>query len=739
MSGDTSGGMSGGTSGDTSGGTNGGTNGGTSGKMSDGMSDGDSLTRSNPPATHGSAPVRERILRWRSALQAVVLSRGVLVGIGAGGAAVGLSRMAGVAQVAEWSLGGVVAASAAAFVWRRARAHALTVERTALWLEERAPSLRYALVSAIEGRTTAAMELAHAMSAAMWEAPARAALWRSLRIPAVVAAVGLLIGVMLPRSVAEAARAGAAGPTAVTAMLSSARLGSLTVSVEPPAYARLAARGNFVAPTLVRALPGSRVDVTGAVSAIATSARLDDQPLGLRPDGNRWRVSFVAGSKRALLTVARASESRLVALEPVIDSAPVVTLHAPARDSVLRAPRGSIALVATVRDDLGIASAAFEYIVSSGEGERFSFTRGTLGAQRSDHARATTLRASLDIDALALSPGDVVHLRAVARDWNNITGPGVGTSESRAIRIARAGEYDSVAVDQAPPPEADKSILSQRMLINLTEALVKRARSGSRDDMLQESRRIARDQTRLRRQVSDIIFSRLGDGAQNSGEHSHDDGHGHANDDALVGGALTPEQLLRAAERATEISGNPLDFEHDESPVVAINRPMLEAYNAMWDAGRSLDGGEPQRALPAMYRALAAIQRARNAERVYLRGTPPRVVIDLQRVRLKGKELGAPVPRSPRLPLDASRAGVLARFGNVITALARNPRAGIDSLIVLRLAVVERHPAAASALESAADEVRTGRDATASLLRARRALDGGVVVRNALPVWGGVP
>ena len=721
-----------------SGGASNGISGDTSGGMSDGMSDGDRLTRSTPPATHESPPVRERILRWRSALQAVVLSRGVLVGIGAGGAALGLSRMAGVAQVTEWSLGGAAAACAAAFVWRRARAHALSVERTALWLEERAPSLRYALVSAIEGRTTAAIELAHAMSAAMWEAPARAALWRSLRIPSVVAAVGLLIGVIVPRSAADSARARAAGPTAVAAMLPSASLGSLTVSVEPPAYARLAARTS-IAPTLVRALPGSRVNVTGAVSAIATSARLDDQPLGLRPDGERWRVSFVAGSKRALLTVARASESRLVALEPVIDSAPVVTLHAPARDSVLRAPRGSIALAATVRDDLGIASAAFEYIVSSGEGERFTFTRGTLGAQRSDHARATTLRASLDIDALALSPGDVVHVRAVARDWNNITGPGVGTSESRAIRIARSGEYDSVAVDQAPPPEADKSILSQRMLINLTEALVKRARIRSRDDMPQELRRIARDQTRLRRQVSDIIFSRLGDGAQNSGEHSHDDGHGHANDDALVGRTLTPEQLLRAAERATEMSGNPLDFEHDESPVVAINRPMLEAYNAMWDAGRSLDGGEPQRALPAMYRALAAIQRARNAERIYLRGTPPRVVIDLQRVRMKGKELGAPVPRSPRLPLDASRAGVLARFGNVITALTRNPRAGIDSLIVLRLAVVERHPAAASALESAAEEVRAGRDATASLLRARRALDGGVVVRNSLPVWGGVP
>ena len=714
-----------------------GTTDGTTDGTSDATRRGNGFTHSAPPATRAPVPVRVRVVRWRSALRAVVLSRGALVGTGAGGATVGLSRMAGLGPMTDWSLGMVVTACLAAYVWRRGRAHALTVERTALWLEERAPSLRYALVSAIEGQTTADVRLERVVSATEWETPARSALWRSLRIPAVVAAVGLVVGALAPRIVAKPVRGAVAGPSGGPSRLAKLSLGSLTVIVQPPTYARAADRRS-VAPTLVRALPGSRIHVTAAASSITTSARLNERPLEPQSDGERWRLSFVSGSKRALLRVTRATDSRLVALEPVIDSAPVVTLRAPARDSVLRAPTGSIALFADARDDLGIASAAFEYIVSSGEGERFTFRRGSLGAQRPDGALATTVRALLDIRALGLSPGDVVHLRAVARDWNNITGPGVGTSESRAIRIARSGEYDSVAVDQAPPPEADKSILSQRMLINLTEALVKRARTISTDDRRLETRRIARDQTRLRRQVSDIIFARLGDGAQNTGEHSHGDGHGHDDDDALTDSKLTPEQLLRAAERATMISGNPLDFEHDETPVVAINRPMLEAYNAMWDAGRSLDGGEPRRALPAMYRALAAIQRARSAERLYLRGTPPRIVIDLQRVRMQGKERGAPVSRSPRLPLDTARDVVLARFGTVIAALVRDPRGGVDSLIVLRLAVVERHPAAASALESATDELRAGRDATASLLRARRALDGGLMVHDVLPAWGGV-
>ena len=69
---------------------------------------------------------------------------------------------------------------------------------------------------------------------------------------------------------------------------------------------------------------------------------------------------------------------------------------------------------------------------------------------------------------------DVLQLRAVARDANDVSGPGLGSSETRAIRVARAGEYDSVSVDPAPPGEPEGQVLSQRMLINLTEALERR-------------------------------------------------------------------------------------------------------------------------------------------------------------------------------------------------------------------------------------------------------------------------
>ncbi|MEP7346390.1 MAG: hypothetical protein ABI877_14060, partial [Gemmatimonadaceae bacterium] len=335
------------------------------------------------------------------------------------------------------------------------------------------------------------------------------------------------------------------------------------------------------------------------------------------------------------------------------------------------------------------------------------------------------------LESIQLKPGDIVHLRAVARDQNDATGPGIGRSETRTLRIARSGEYDSVAVEGAPPPDADKSVLSQRMLINIAEALRKRRKTVSREIFLSESAKLARDQARLRRQVGDIVFDRLGDNP--SGEHAHDD------DDS--GRLLTKEEVLKAAEEATKVDSEVLDFANDETPVTGVNRPLLEAYNAMWDAGRELGIAEPERALPHMYRALAAIQRARSAERLYLRGKAPRVVVDVPRVRLEGKDKGTSSARTSRVATDTVRAVDRRRFANAVTTLASSPAAAIDSLLVLRVTLIDRNAGAARALDAAIEALRASREATALLIQARRALDGDRVASDTLSRWnhGGTP
>lgn len=694
--------------------------------------------RAGMSARASGGEARASVESWRRRLQTAAIARGVLAGLGAGMLVAALSRLLTASSTAPLVLGALAATVTAAATWWRAAAFRLTAQRTALWIEERDPSLRYSLVSASteDVAPSARIALEKVLRSASWEVAARSALWRSLTVPSAGALVGAVALILLPRTatlgVAHSETAGRPGVSTANV----APLGTVTATVHPPRYSGLADIRSE-SPTLVRAYPGSSLSLEGVGPSAQTNVTLDDRALDVRAQGTRWSATLATAAARALLRVQRiGGETRLIAVEPLIDSAPRVTLHSPTRDSVLRTPQGTFTLSADVHDDLGLARAAFEYIISSGEGERFTFKSGTLGTLPAGSRTDGTLRATLSLAALGLAPGDIVHLRAVARDRNDVSGPGIGSSETRTLRIARADEYDSVAVEQAPPAEADKSVISQRMLINLTEALVKRAPRSTRADVVSESRRIGRDQARLRKQVSDIIFARLGDDAD--GEHFHGDGHGHGDSDSLAGKTLTPEQLLKAAEKATEISGAPTDFEHDETPVVAINRPMLEAYNAMWDAGRSLETGDPKRALPPMYVALRAIQRARAAERLYLRGTPPRVVVDLAKVRLQGKDKGTPSARTPRVAADANRAPLLARFARAIDVLARDASAGVDSLIVLRLAVADRLPAAATALEGAIGDVRASRDATASLLRARRALDDALVIRDSLAAWGSV-
>ncbi|MFI5233942.1 MAG: hypothetical protein ACHQSE_15715, partial [Gemmatimonadales bacterium] len=344
--------------------------------------------------------------------------------------------------------------------------------------------------------------------------------------------------------------------------------------------------------------------------------------------------------------------------------------------------------------------------------------------------RAGDLAATLALDSIGLQPGDMLHIRAVARDRNNVTGPGVGTSDTRTLRIARADEYDSVAVDPAPPPEAEKNALSQRMLLMLAQALEQKRSKISHGTLVGESRAIAVDQTRLRKRVGQIVFTRLGEDTGEEGDAT----------DKRLDQPVNADSVLAAADRAASAPvGAALEGNEDETPVVATNRPLLEAYNAMWRASSELEIGEPGKAIPFMKKALDALQAARSAERIYLRGKTQAVVVDIDRVRLQGKDKGASSVRVPRLPADPARDRRIARFDAALQLVRTTPAAAVDSLLLLRLDLLDRDAAAARAIESAANALRAGHDATNALIRARRMLASTPSAPAPLGVWGAVP
>lgn len=716
---------------------------------------------------------RDRVESTRRSLVATLATRAVLWGAASGLATLGLliavaSRRGAAVSPASGLAAALVAAAVAALLLRPVRR--LTVPRVALWIEERVPTLQYALVTAVDpaGDIGPALpSLERRLEHVSWVGETRRAAARAMQRPLVGVVLGAVLIVLarrIPAATAMSVHGTPSGTSSSAPVPATSPFARLAATVRAPAYAG----GKTVrieSPASITALVGSVVTLDAPGTGADISIDVGELRGAVQSANGRWTAAFTVGPRPTLVRLRHSAGERIIALEPRLDSVPSVRLLAPLRDTVMRVARGSMPLSADVHDDIGLVSGAFEYIVSSGEGESFKFRSGTLGTKQLSGSATGSLTGSLSLDGLNLKPGDLVHIRAVARDGNNVSGPGVGASETRVLRVARAGEYDSIAVEGAPPPEADKSLISQRMLILLTERLDKRRPRLTRETLLSESRTISRDQTRLRKRVGDIIFQRLGDDP--SGEHGHGpdeeepgvdstqpkldtivvDSAGRA---ARRAGRAAREvaaadsadsaraALLRAASAATGTGNEILDFEGDETPVVAINRPLLEAYNAMWEASRELDQGETGKALPPMRRALEAIQRARQAERIYLRGKAPAVVVDLARVRLTGKEQGQTSQRAPRAPLDPAAARRAERLSDAIALATTSPAAAIDSLVLLRVESIEAAPELARALADAVEAMRANRDATGLLSRARRVAEGGVRGSNGIGAWSGV-
>ena len=663
------------------------------------------------------------VLCWAIGASAIVLGAGVIVRN-----TTGLPT-----QAIVWIVASAVGALVAWWRWRRARPDRLQRLDAALWAERQSPELRYALVTMAERDLADNVDAVHNRLAAFmasvdWEPAVRAALSREkLRIGARLLAALIVFTVAAWPWSARGAMARNANTTPARAASAASRGRVLAeATLLPPPYTIRGERAIQFGET-VSALAGSliRIDGVGAqsdatllVQESSDSGAGTPRRVATAPRGDGWRAGIRIGRAPLALRLRDTVGERWILVTPVPDSAPVATLTLPAADTLVFDTTATLRVSGVIHDDIGLRDARIEYIISSGGGEQFTFKSGVINARRGALGRELRLSTTIDLAALKLKPGDLMHVRLTAHDGNTLSGPSLGSSETRTIRIPRRDERDSVSVEQLPPTPVDTSVISQRQLLLLTQRLVARMRSIERPTMLAESQRIGRDQARLRKQVSDIVFSRLGDNP--SGEHAHFAGDGHDHNAAELSAQSTPASVLKAADAATGSAGSLLDSHGDETPVVAVNRPLLEAYNAMWDATRALQGGEPSNAIDPMKRALAAIQRARSAERLYLRGTPPAAVVDIAKIRLVGTDTAAFEQRRPLNALPPAGRRLAERVLSALARFAAHDSSALDSLRLVRLDALGGSPELATALDDAIRAVDGRREATDALLRARR-------------------
>jgi hypothetical protein len=593
------------------------------------------------------------------------------------------------------------------FLWR-AR-HVGSIPRVALWLEERVPSLEYALVTAIDldpsGYSKGIERTVEKQSFA--EVTQRALVRRAGPAVGAAAFAALLLYVSPSGafgggglfSAGAENRAGADIPAG-------SRLENLDVEVTPPAYARERS-SRLDDPSSVTALPGSRITVRGEGSAEGVIARLGDGNVKVGSQSRGWTASLAMPSRPAAFTLRDRDYERIIVLSPRPDNPPRIVLTSPQRDSILRAPRLVLRMDATATDDVGLGAGYFEYLISTGSGEIFSARTITTPIVTFNGAKRGSLTAGLDLSTLGLNQGDVVSIRAIARDENTLSGPGLATSDTRTYRIARADEYDSVSVDPAGPTPVDSSAMSQRMLIQMTEKLVREQNRLTRQELVKRSTDIGDLEDRIRKRVHEILFEQ----------------EGGAEEEPQPGAPAGPEL--------------PEEHAHSEEAVPAHNSDLFEAYNALWEAVRSLQIAEPEPALPPMRVALKALDRARLANRMYLRGLPPKVVVDLAKVRMTGKEKGSANTRTPVSRADSVKARVARGFENAIELLESRPTDAIRAFTLVQVDALASSPAFAAAVGEAVDAMRRGRNATLPLLRARRALLGESTSSPGLPAWSG--
>lgn len=641
---------------------------------------------------------RERVRRAQRRLAATVVVTAILW---AGALAMSVVAVAAVAdaivplawraRLAIIPLAVLAALAAAGVVVWRGRA-ARSVERVALWIEERQPALRYALVTAIDERIAPAARHGDLHTAAgradvegvvrhAW----RRALGRALVVSAAAAALLFLVNPaeLLRAAAADLERAAAPKPAAPMAN----RLEPFEARVQPPAYARMGAE-TTKDPSAVVALVGSRITFSGRGPHEGVTAVLPPDTLDATADGRRWNVGLAMGKTPTVVSLLDRQYRKLVILEPRPDSAPTVRLELPANDTTYQTvPRGRLAIEASIADDIGLSHGYIEYMLSTGAEESFE-TKSYTGARVPlRHERKSTLGATIALDTMSLAPGTVLHIRVVAFDFNDVSGPGKGVSETRTLRIAEP--IDSTSINAAPPLPIDSMWVSQRLLNMRTDTLIRTKRRLERKQFVGKSSAYSNQQEDLRRRVLAVV-SLLEDNG--------------------VGGSFE-----------TETSGK-----------------LRVVADLMWTARAHLGVAEPDTAMPYMKRILAILDEIRLAHRYYLRGLLRPVPVNIARVRLTGTDSAAANRREARARLaDASAA--LARRIDAMASLTRTaPAAAIDSLTYIRLAALTTAPEVAATLGEAIEMLERGEPVDAALARTRRALEPPALVLDGPAEWGGI-
>jgi hypothetical protein len=397
---------------------------------------------------------------------------------------------------------------------------------------------------------------------------------------------------------------------------------------------------------------GGRVRIELSSSAPAAWLVEPGQPVrSLTAEGaERFAAEWSpAGSNVVVLAVgpraAEPADSRVVNVMVTPDTAPRVRITSPAHDLAFIDSRQAVDIAIDASDAEALMGLRLVYVRMSGSGESFAFAEGAIPVavekanEREWHGHARLLLSSLKLD-----DGESIVYRALVRDSN----PHAGWLESEAYTIEVGKRLEFASSGSAVPGEERRYALSQQMVIVKTERLQAERPRPDTASWAERTRLLAMEQRMVR---AEVVF--------------------------LSGGEVEDEVV--EAEQANELQEGRLQN--------AGRAEMLRAINDMSRAEARLNAGDTAGALGFERSALAALQRAFDRRRYFLRTLGERSRIDPSR-RLTGDSSKArPAGRDPRR--DPGSEVELAR--QLIHDLAAIGESGVapDAGLLGRLASIE--------------------------------------------------
>ena len=484
-------------------------------------------------------------------------------------------------------------------------------------------------------------------------------------------------------------------------------LDRLTITVTPPAYlgGRVTRESGDVDVAEGSGLSfdarTSNADEVWLISTSGDSARLSgDHHAAMTAERSLlYQVVMVRDTFRV-----RTAWHRITVLP---DRPPLLTVVRPEERTLLPAtPPWKVPVEILASDDHGIVDARLIATITTGSGEGVKFREDTIPfASRSARGTGLTLRAELDLAALAMGPGDELYVVAQAFDGRRPE-PNEGRSTTLFISITDTaqvteGEFDGLAIDRMPD-----YFRSQRQIIIDTEKLLAERARLSDAEFKRRSNDIGIDQQLLR-----LRYSEVAGGEEEGGAVDPMGGREHAAaEPADPNQAAVADPNARTQADLTEGQAHSHDIVENATLLSMSTKDLLQrALGQMWQAELQLRTYKPDSALPYEQKALEYLEAVRQAARTYVKRVglePPPLEPD--RKRLTGDLAGITAPRRTATrtrndSLPAIRQVLVgARSGAALDAAARE---------VAALAVEDpvRHLETLRALTAWSDALRAGR------------------------------